>query len=114
MSYGAAVTGIRSIASALVVAGFALGITSCSSAHKGLAKDCTVVFSARATDAEGTCQGDAGPVHIYGTDCSDGPKLMAAEDNGGGDLAWARVGSAWHTLSEEGTNSSAFRTCSGG
>jgi hypothetical protein len=39
---------------------------------------------------------------------------MAAEDNGGGDLAWARVGSAWHTLSEEGTNSSAFRTCSGG
>ena len=38
---------------------------------------------------------------------------MAAEDSGGGDLAWARVGSAWHMLSEEGTNASAFRACSG-
>jgi hypothetical protein len=97
-----------------VVAGLAVGFSGCSSAHKSLAKTCSVVLSTKATDAEGTCQGDDGPVHIYGTGCSDGPKLMAAEDSGGGDLAWARVGSAWHILSEEGTNTAAFRACSGG
>ena len=101
-----------SIACVTLVAGLAL--TGCSSDHKKLSGDCSTVFSSVATDAEGTCQGVDGAVHIHGIDCSSGPELMAAEDSGGGDKAWARVGGAWHVLSEEGTYDAAFGACQGG
>lgn len=105
--------GARSTAWVTLVVGLLLAITSCSSDHKKLGGSCSAVFASVATDAEGNCEGPTGSVRVYATDCSSGPDLMAAEDSGGGDLAWARVGSRWRLLSEEGTYESAFRACTG-
>ena len=113
-AYRAAVDNGRWLVSALIAA-CALAAVSCSSNDRPrLASNCDAVFGSAATDAEGTCDGPDGKIHVYGTDCDGGPQLMLAEDSGGGDYAWARVGDSWHRLSEEGTNSGPFRDCSGG
>jgi hypothetical protein len=91
-----------------------LVLPACTSHHSAsLGKDCATVFRSAAPDAEGSCRGQAGTVHVVGFDCKNGPRFMLAEDSGGGDVAWARVGATWHLLPKDGSSSAAFRTCTG-
>lgn len=96
-----------------VATGF-LALAGCSSSGAPrLAGNCDSVFADTASRAEGTCNGSDGRVQVSGTQCGSGQELMLAERVGGEDYAWARVGSAWHLLTPEGTNSKPFRDCTG-
>jgi len=101
-------TGRAGIVLAVLLCASAVG---CSDHHPKLGADCSSVFASTATDAEGTCQDTGGPIHVFGTDCHNGSRLMMAEDKDGGDYAWARVGQGWHLLGREGTNAAAYRSC---
>jgi hypothetical protein len=79
-----------------------------------LGKDCSGVFAAPATSAEGACSGADGTIHVSGADCHSGPRFMLAEHaSTGEDYAWARVGQAWHMLTADQTSEGAYKNCAG-
>jgi hypothetical protein len=87
----------------------AAGCSSNDSAR--LPGNCDAVFNAIATDAEGTCDGPDGEIHVLRVDCIDDSQMMLAESSGGSDYAWARVGRSWSLLTPR--TEDAYRKCTG-